>query len=239
MDNSVPTFSAYRLARRESVEPQIGKHDRFSQQNTNLFRQLIKDLNISDVHERIFRFQQNFSRQLNGLLLDDSALNDYATSSSIFRGHKRDLILNRLRKLSQSDTMSDYKWTSERSIRVPQDAEILIDVFFWIFTTGYPAPVSPWLRESFISSHFIQLPNVPSEIMDLDVCIFESVLTPPHFEIAFSNGKETETWYMAHGRENAFLALYFFLIFIREKKNGTLRLRGMTGNFLQSIEKFI
>ena len=145
-----------------------------------------------------------------------------------------DYIEKRIRRLAQGQVLSSYQWEDARpssqlglssrftSQGIP-DAQILIHLF-----CKYIDLSSSDLGEKsrFQSRFFVRVPDHPLHHKDLDICIFQQSLLPPHFEVVVSKGKKLDYWFVAHGSQNVFMAMVLFLFYFNDSTKGSVSVFG-------------
>lgn len=137
----------------------------------------------------------------------------------------QEYLCERIKELSQGGCMSSFRWNRGGDFKgrkwdtdLPTDSAIIMHVFCTYLDSRLPPHPKYPDGKTFTSQHFFQAPNKPDMSNENVVCISQSVINPPHYELVY----QSHTYSLPKGRNNLFHTLLMFLYVIKTKESGML-----------------
>ncbi|XP_061187814.1 transmembrane protein 209-like [Saccostrea echinata] len=136
----------------------------------------------------------------------------------------QEYLVKRIKDLGKDGCMSEFCWNSggdygkEWGEHLPTDAALVMHLFCTYMDSRLPAQPKYPDGKTFTSQHFVKTPDKPNLEKEDTVCIYQSSINPPHFQVVF--GKTVHK--LPKGRNNMFQALLLFLHHIDTKEHGML-----------------
>lgn len=136
----------------------------------------------------------------------------------------QEYLVKRIKDLGKDGCMGEFCWNSggdygkEWGEHLPSDAALVMHLFCTYMDSRLPAQPKYPDGKTFTSQHFIKTPDKPNLDKEDTVCIYQSSISPPHFQVVI--GKTVHQ--IPKGRNNMFQALLLFLHHIDTKEHGML-----------------
>jgi len=169
-----------------------------------------------------------------------------------------DYVEERIRELARGGCLSAYSWDASnrrsrgldipadgsnshldgwrsnyRRGQMPSDSQIIMHIFCTYMDLSllpdYNSPSQRSFPRPFTTRYFVRIPDHPFQHKDLDMCIHQQSIAPPHFEVVHSTGQASrsveeayDVWPIIHGARNIFHALSLFIFCSKKRHNGFL-----------------
>nr|XP_022296635.1 transmembrane protein 209-like [Crassostrea virginica]XP_022296636.1 transmembrane protein 209-like [Crassostrea virginica] len=136
----------------------------------------------------------------------------------------QEYLVKRIKDLGKDGCMGEFCWNSggdygkEWGEHLPTDAALVMHLFCSYMDSRLPAQPKYPDGKTFTSQHFIKTPDKPNLDKEDTVCIYQSAINPPHFQVVI--GKTVHK--LPKGRNNMFQAMLLFLHHIDTKEHGML-----------------
>lgn len=136
----------------------------------------------------------------------------------------QEYLVKRIKDLGKDGCMGEFCWNSggdygkEWGEHLPTDAALVVHLFCTYMDSRLPTQPKYPDGKTFTSQHFIKTPDKPNLDKEDTVCIYQSSINPPHFQVVI--GKTVHQ--IPKGRNNMFQALLLFLHHIDTKEHGML-----------------
>nr|XP_048692693.1 transmembrane protein 209 isoform X1 [Caretta caretta] len=137
----------------------------------------------------------------------------------------QEYLVERIKELSQGGCMSSFRWNRGGDFKgrkwdtdLPTDSAIIMHVFCTYLDSRLPPHPKYPDGKTFTSQHFIQTPDKPDVSNENVICIHQSTINPPHYELIY----QCQVYNLPKGRNNMFHTLLMFLCIIKTKESGML-----------------
>ncbi|KAM8972946.1 transmembrane protein 209 [Pelodytes ibericus] len=137
----------------------------------------------------------------------------------------QEYLYERIKELSHGGCMSSFRWNAGGDFKgrkwdtdLPTDSAIVMHVFCTYLDSRLPPHPKYPDGKTFTSQHFIQTPDKPDISRENLMCIYQSSITPPHYELIY----QKHIYNLPKGRNNLFHTLLMFLYIIKTKESGML-----------------
>ncbi|XP_063301538.1 transmembrane protein 209 [Pelobates fuscus] len=137
----------------------------------------------------------------------------------------QEYLFERIKELSQGGCMSSFRWNAGGDFKgrkwdtdLPTDSAIIMHVFCTYLDSRLPPHPKYPDGKTFTSQHFVQTPDKPDMSKENLFCIYQSSITPPHYELIY----QKHVYNLPKGRNNLFHTLLMFLYIIKTKESGML-----------------
>ncbi|XP_044285015.1 transmembrane protein 209 isoform X2 [Varanus komodoensis] len=137
----------------------------------------------------------------------------------------QEYLVERIKELSQGGCMSSFRWNRGGDFKarkwdtdLPTDSAIVMHVFCTYLDARLPPHPKYPDGKTFTSQHFIQTPDKPDISNENLFCIYQSSISPPHYELIY----QRQVYNLPKGRNNLFHTLLMFLYIIKTKESGML-----------------
>ena len=136
----------------------------------------------------------------------------------------QEYLVKRIRDLGKDGCMSEFVWNSGGHYgkawgeHLPTDAGLAMHMLCTYMDARLPAQPKYPDGKTFTSQYFVKTPDKPNLDKDDTLCIYQSAINPPHFQVVI--GKTSHN--LPKGRNNMFQAMLLFLHHIKTKEHGML-----------------
>lgn len=137
----------------------------------------------------------------------------------------QEYLLQRLRELCKGGCMSEFRWNCGGNFKgkpwdehLPTDSAIVMHFLCCYFDARLPPDTSNPNGKTFTNKHFLKTPDKPDLSKKDLICIYQSKLNPPHYQLVIGGAVNQ----LAPGRNNMFLTILLFIHHIKTKENGML-----------------
>ncbi|XP_048739660.2 transmembrane protein 209-like isoform X2 [Ostrea edulis] len=136
----------------------------------------------------------------------------------------QEYLVKRIRDLGKDGCMSEFCWNSggdygkDWGEHLPTDAALVMHLFCTYMDSRLPTQPKYPDGKTFSAQHFIKTPDKPNLDKEDTVCLYQSSINPPHFQVVI--GKTVHK--LSNGRNNMFQALLLFLHHVDTKEHGML-----------------
>uniref|UniRef100_A0A8C9WGA7 Transmembrane protein 209 n=1 Tax=Scleropages formosus TaxID=113540 RepID=A0A8C9WGA7_SCLFO len=137
----------------------------------------------------------------------------------------QEYLVERIKELAHGGCMSSFRWNGGGNLKgrkwdtdLPTDSAILMHVFCTYLDSRLPPHPKYPDGKTFTSQHFTQTPEKPDISNENLLCIHQSSINPPHYQLIYQG----HVYSLPKGRNNLFHTILMFLFVIKTKESGML-----------------
>nr|XP_023657418.1 transmembrane protein 209 isoform X1 [Paramormyrops kingsleyae]XP_023657419.1 transmembrane protein 209 isoform X1 [Paramormyrops kingsleyae] len=137
----------------------------------------------------------------------------------------QEYLVERIKELAHGGCMSSFRWNGGGDLKgrkwdtdLPTDSAIVMHVLCTYLDSRLPPHPKYPDGKTFTSQHFTQTPDKPDTSNENLLCIHQSSINPPHYQLIYQG----HVYSLPKGRNNMFHTVLMFLFVIKTKESGML-----------------